>query len=209
MYLPQPRGWLETRVWQRIEAIINDPDKLEAMLKDTVDRLRSREAEISAQIRPIDNQLSTIAEQKRRMVDDWVRLNMDPDKYRKLQEDLDQEESRLKGIRAEIDPKQLDELEQTRSLLKFWESQLRAMAWNLVDEEGQTVRTVDKPHKNVLKIVGFEDKDISKAVQFPATKRELLDQLGVRLVVFPDRVEIKSVFEIEPIESQLCTSTSR
>jgi len=191
-----------------MEAILNDPDKLETMLKDTVDRLRSREDEISAQIRPIDGQLSTIAEQKRRMADDWVRLNMDPDKYRKLQQDLDQEESRLKSIRAEIDPKQLDELEHTRSLLKFWESQLKAMAWNLVDEDGRTVKTVDKPHKNVLKIVGFEDKDISKAMQFPATQREVLDQLGVRLVVFPDRVEVKAVFDIEPIVIPLCTSNS-
>jgi len=202
-----PADWLEDQVWQRIEAILNDPDKLEVMLKDTVDRLRSREDEISAQIHPIDDQLSTIAEQKRRIADDWVRLNMDPGKYRKLQQNLDHEESRLKSIRAEIDPKQLDELERTRSLLKFWESQLRAMKWNLSDEEGRTVRTVDKPHKNVLKIVGFEDKDISKIVQFPAAKREVLDQLGVKVVVYPDRVEVKAaVFDVEPIDGQLCTS---
>jgi site-specific DNA recombinase len=203
-----PAGCLEAKVWQRIEAIINDPDKLEIMLEGTVDRLRSREDEISAQIRPLDGQLSTIAEQKRRMADDWVRLNMDPDKYRKLQQELDQEESRLKGIRAEIDPKQLEELERTRSLLKFWESQLRAMKWNLSDEEGRTVRTVDQPHKNVLKILGFEDKDISKAMEFPATQREVLDQLGVRLVVFPDRVEVKAVFDVAPLAIPLCTSTS-
>jgi site-specific DNA recombinase len=204
-----PAGCLEAKVWQRIYAILNDPDKLEAMLKDTVDRLRSREDEISAQIRPVDERLSDIAEQKSRMAEVWVSRNMNPDKYRKLQQDLDREELKLRSIRAEIDPKQLDELEHTRGILRHWESQLRAMAWNLADEEGRTVKTVDKPHKRVLKIVGFEDKDISKAVQFPATKREMLDQLGVRLVVFLDRVEVKAVFDIEPIAIPLCTSTSR
>jgi len=197
---------LENQVWQRIEAIINDPEKLEAMLKDTVERLRSRENELNALIRPIDEQLSTIAEQKHRLAEDWVKLNIDSERFRKLQQGLEQEESRLRGIRSEIDPKQLEELEHTRAMLKFWEDQARAMDWNLLDDNGKVVRIVDKPHRNVLKIVGFEDKDISEIMHFPATRRGLLDHLGVRVVAFPDRVEVKAVFDIEPIQSQLCTS---
>lgn len=200
---------LETQVSQQIKAIINDPEKLESMLKDTIDRLKSREAELIVLIRPIDEQLSKIAEKKRRMADDWVKLNMDDDKYRKLQQSLDKEESRLKGIRTEIDPKQLEELEQTREMLKLWKSDLRAMSFNTVDEEGRMQRNVDKPHRDMLRLVGLEDKDVSKAMQSEMIKREKLDQFGVRLVVFSDRVEVKAVFEVEPIpitKDLLCSS---
>lgn len=64
-------------------------------------------------------------------------------------------------------------------------------------------------HKTVLKITGFEDKDISKMMQFPATKRELLDKLQVEVIVFEDRVKVKAVFPVKPIVNQLCTSLCR
>ena len=109
---------------------------------------------------------------------------------------LNLEEARLKSIRTEVDPAQIEELESTRGMLRFWESQLQSMDWNTEDEGGSMIKVMDKPHKTVLKIVGFEDKDISKVVQFPATRRELLDKLQVRAIVFP----------IEPIYCQKCTS---
>jgi len=42
------------------------------------------------------------------------------------------------------------------------------------------VRTVDKPHETVLKILGLEDEDIYDALQFPATRREILHKLQLR-----------------------------
>jgi hypothetical protein len=70
------------------------------------------------------------------------------------------------------------------------------------------VRTVDMPHDNVLNILGIDSKEMSDALQFPATKRELLDKLQVRLVVFHDRIEINAVFPINPIIRQKFTSPS-
>ncbi len=84
---------------------------------------------------------------------------------------------------------------------------MESMAWNTETENGQMVRVVDRPHKTVLSLVGFEDKDISDVMHFPATKRELLDLLQVRLVAFEDRVEVKAVFPVEPIDRLLCTSS--
>ena len=70
------------------------------------------------------------------------------------------------------------------------------------------VRIVDKPHQTVLKILGLDNEDISKAMQFPSTRRELLDKLQVRVVVFSEkRIEINAVFPIDPIICQKCTST--
>ena len=134
---------------------------------------------------------------------------MDAGKYRELRCDLEQEETRLRSVRSEIDPAQLEELEHTRSMLQFWGGQLQAMAWNTENKDGSKVKLVDRPHKTALRIVSFEDRDITKTMHFPATKRELLDMLQVRVMVFMDRVEIKAIFPVEPIENQLFRSDSR
>jgi hypothetical protein len=68
-------------------------------------------------------------------------------------------------------------------------------------------RLVDGPHHVALKLVGFEDADLSKSAGFPTSRRQLLDKLQVRLSVFDDRIEVKSLFPVEPVGVQLCTST--
>jgi site-specific DNA recombinase len=197
--------WLEEEVWQRIEAILNDPNKLEVLLKDTIEKLQARERELATRIQPINEQLQEIQEKKARLIDEYVVLNMDPGKYKEYQHSLQQEEDRLRSMRAEVDPAQIEELQRTKGLLKFWQGQLEAMAWNTEDEDGQRVRIVDTPHLNVLKVVGLEDKDMN--LDFPTTRRQLLDLLQTKLVVFEDRVEVKAIFPIEPIRHRLCTST--
>ena len=82
------------------------------------------------------------------------------------------------------------------------------MEWNTEDEEGQKTKNTDEPHRVTLQIASLEDKDISKVMHFPATKREVLDLLQVRIVVFEDRAEIKAVFPIQPIGYASCTSIS-
>ena len=201
--------WLENQVWSRIEAIINDPNKLESLLKETIESLKNREADLSARIQPIEQRLALMAEQKARLADDWIKMNIDAQKYSEYKTNLDQEEVRLRSIRSEIDPTQLLELEHTRSMLQFWQGQLQSMMWNTENEEGGMDRVVDKPHETVLKIMGIEDNDLTKALFFPARKRELLDKLQVRVVVFTDRVEVKALFPIEPIACQLFGAVSR
>jgi hypothetical protein len=129
---------------------------------------------------------------------------MDADRYKELQQALNQEEARLKLIRNEIDPAQIEELESTRGMLRFWESQLSAMAWNTENEDGTMVKLVEKPHKTALQILNLDDESLSKIMAFPATKRELLDKLQVRLMVFEDRIEVVAVFPVAPIDYQKC-----
>jgi len=182
--------WVEQQVWQRIEEVINNPNKLKPLLEDTIDNLKSREEELKARIMPIDEQLLQIAKKKAKLADDWVQTNMDAEKFKELQQSLNKEEVRLKSIRNEIDPAQIQELESTRGLLCFWQKRL-----------------VDDPHKTVLTLVGLEDKNTSNIMHFPADRRGWLDLLQVRLVVFLDRIEIKAVYPIQPIDYQKCTST--
>ncbi len=55
-----PAEWLENEVWRKMEEILNDPNKLELALIDTINSLRSREAELSARRKPIDDRLAEI-----------------------------------------------------------------------------------------------------------------------------------------------------
>lgn len=83
------------------------------------------------------------------------------------------------------------------------------MVWNLEDDghEGLMQRTTEKPHKTALRIVGFEDRNLTKLFGFPASKRELLDKFQVKLVVFPDRIDVKATFGVAPITCQNVTLT--
>lgn len=200
--------WLEHQVWQKIEDIINDPNKLEVLIKQTVNSLSLRENDLSARIKPIDKRLNDITEQRAKLAEDWVTGSLNPLRLQELKRNLDLEENRLRSIRSEIDPSQIEELKKTSGMLKFWESQLSQLSWDTETENSQKTRVVDNPHKTVLNIIGFNDKDISNILHFPATKREILDMLQVKVIVFMDRIEIKALFTIEPIGYQELQSNS-
>ena len=66
------------------------------------------------------------------------------------------------------------------------------------------IRMGGVPHNTVLRLVEVDRKELSKIMQFPSTKRELLDILHVRVVVFEERVEVKVLFPIPPISNHKC-----
>jgi site-specific DNA recombinase len=196
--------WIEEQVWQRIEVIINDPNKLKKLIEDTIANLKNRETELSARIKPIDERLAVIADQKARLAEEWFQINLNPDKWNELKRNLEQEETRLKSVRGEIDPAQIEELENTRNTLQYWMAERdNIVKWNLENEDYSKFRTVSWPHDDVLALVNSENKETAKEKQFPGTRRDLLDFLQVRLMVFTDRIEIKAIFPIEPIKNQL------
>ncbi len=157
----------------------------------------------------LHKRLSQIAEPKSRLADDWVKLNMDSTTYKDTQQSLNQEESRLKSIRNEVDPAQLEQLEDIKYLLRFWEEQSRYFDFNLVDDDLRMIRIGDVPHDTVMEFAGIDRKEVSKLMQFPTTKRELIDRLQVRAVVFGDRTEVNALFPIRPISSHKCTSPAK
>jgi hypothetical protein len=60
--------------------------------------------------------------------------------------------------------------------------------------------------RGTLKMLNLDKVDMTEVFQFPTTKRELLDKLQVRVLIFSDRAEIKAVFPIAPSFYQKCTS---
>ncbi len=178
-----------------------------SLINDSIGNLKLKEADLNARIKPIVDRLAEIAGQKAKLADDWIIRHMNNDRFKELKESLDKEETRIRALKAEIDPAQIEELESTRGVLRFWESQIKAMAWNTENEDGSMFRSIDKPHQRALTLVGLEDKAISNTMGFPASKREMLDKLQMRLVVFNDRIEVNGLFPVKPINIQLCTST--
>ena len=178
------------------------------VIKDTIENLRSREADLNARLKPIEERLAEIAQQKAKLADDWVVRHMDNKKFRELKDNLDREEVRIRGLKAGIDPAQIEELESTRGMLHFWERQVRAMVWNTENEDGTMARLVDGPHQVALKVVGFEDRQLTTTMGFPASRRDMFDKLNMRLLVFDHGVEVNALFPIEPIGGQSCTSPS-
>jgi len=69
------------------------------------------------------------------------------------------------------------------------------------------IRLVDAPHREALRIIGFENEKLSGTTGFPTSKRQLLDKLQVKLAVYNDRIEVNSLFPVESPEIQLCSST--
>jgi hypothetical protein len=131
---------------------------------------------------------------------------MNTDKFKELKESLDKEEERIRAIKAGIDPAQIAELESTRGVLSFWEQQIKSRAWNTENEDGSMFRLVDKPHQVALKIIGFEDGEVTNRLGFPASKRDMLNKLQVKLAVFNDKIEVNCLFPVELINIQLCSS---
>lgn len=198
--------WLEDQVWSRIQAMLDEPSTLEKLLCDTIERLKTRGSELYSRIRPIDERLTEIAERKKKLAESWVESALGQDQVDRQRRQLEEEEARLKCIKGETDPAQLDELQRSQAMLRFWQKHLDSMSWNLLDENGKQIRLVDQPHRVVRQIVNLEDKEISSIMQFPASRREMLDHLQIRVVVFGDRAEVKGILPIEGIESLSCSS---
>ena len=203
---------LEQAVWTRVMDIINDPNKLKPMLMEAINGLKEHESNLESRLLPIERRLKEIAERKSRLVDKFVIDNMDSEKYKVAQQNLEKEEARLLALRKDVDPNQLTELESTRGLLRFWQNQVNSMAWNLedgaIEDKSVMVRTMDEPHNTVLKLLGIGDTELSDKMQFPTTQRELFDKLQLQLIVFKDKIEIKALFPMPDIKNQECTFTN-
>ena len=203
--------YLEQAVLTRVMDIINDPNKLKPMLVDAIDKPKGRESSLEARLLPIEKRLKEIAERKSRLVDKFVIDNMEPEKYKVAQQNLEKEEARLLALRKDVVPNQLAELESTRGLLRFWQNQVNSMAWNLedpaIEDKSVMIRTMEVPHNTILKLLGIGDIELSDKMQFPTTQRELFDKLQLRLIVFKDKIEIKALFPMPDIKNQECTFT--
>ncbi len=78
------------------------------MIQDSLETLRLTEADLSARIKPIEERLAVILEQKSRLAEDWIMRHLNGERFNDLKDSLDREEARLKALKTEIDPAQIE-----------------------------------------------------------------------------------------------------
>ena len=112
----------------KISDILANPDKLREVIQESLGILKGRQTELDSILKPINEKLADITDKKARLADQWVITNMDPEKYRKLQSNLNKEETRLKSLRANMDPSRLAELESINATLQYWHDQFQSVS---------------------------------------------------------------------------------
>jgi hypothetical protein len=190
---------LEDEVWRKIADILQNPDKLGAVIRDTLEILRVRQAELDLTLKPINEKLLDITDKKARLADQWVITNMDPDKYKKLQSNLNKEEIRLKSLRANMSPSRLAELENINETLGYWQNQFNTEAIG-IEGIGGGLKLLEKTNPSV-KTYGFDDMSLVESITSTTIKRQILEKLQANLVVFHDRIEIGCQIPIEADKS--------
>ena len=186
---------MEDQVWAKISDIMANPDKLREVIQESLGILKGRQAELDSILKPINEKLVDLTEKKSRLADQWVITNMEPEKYRKLQSNLNKEEIRLKSLRANMDPSRLAELESINVTLQYWHDQFQSVS-AAADGIGAGINVMEKT-KPVLKVYGFDDIDSIENITSVMQKRQILDKLQVNLVAFKDRFEIRCQIPIE------------
>jgi hypothetical protein len=185
----------------KISDILTNPDKLREVIQESLGILKGRQTELDYILKPINEKLVDLTKKKARLADQWVITNMDPEKYRKLQSNLNKEETRLKSLRANMDPSRLAELETINTTLQYWHDQFQ-YATVAVEGSSGGAYILEKT-KPVIKIYGFEDTESIENIMSITERRQILDKLQVNLVVFNNRIEIR--YQI-PIEAEKSTS---
>jgi site-specific DNA recombinase len=179
---------LEDEVWTKITDVLNNPDKLGEVIQDSLGILKGRQAELDSTLKPINEKLLDIIDKKARLADQWVITNMDPDKYKRLQSNLNKEETRLKSLRAAMDPSRLAELESINETLQYWHTQFEVTDYQ-TEDNGGALKLLERT-KPLPKIYGFGDYGPIESITSTVMKRQILEKLQVNLVVFHDRIEI-------------------
>ena len=109
----------------------------------------------------------------------------------------------MKSYRANIDPSQLVELEIANDVLNYWQNQFQPTTVS-TEDNGSALKLLEKP---AIKIAGLEDIDLTTGVVSPTLKRQIIDKLLVKIVVFSDLIEIRCLLPIETDRSINVTFT--
>jgi hypothetical protein len=71
------------------------------MMIDAINHLKERTSALEARLLPIEKRLKEITKMKSRLADKFIIDNMDTDKYKVAQQNLEKEEARLIALRRE------------------------------------------------------------------------------------------------------------
>jgi len=179
---------LEQEAYDHFTAAMSNPEAMSKTLRDAITSLTVRKTQLAEAIKPVDDKLAEVREKLERLAEDWVVKRLDPEKADLMRHKLEAEEMRLVGVKQNLDPEQLAELEDVDFRLELYQGQLNCIARG--DTEGLPFLIMDLP----------ETKD--EAELRTVARRACFDYAQVEFWAYPDRTEIKALIPVTSVESQ-------
>jgi len=227
--LPYVRAdWLEWGVWNRVKAVLNDSDTLEECINRALAELEEKKAHIGVEILDADSKLETLREKMERLGMAFADGAIEEGTYKSKLKQLKKQEANLLKCRRNIDPQDMDELNDLEGRIVFIKDVLSRgrliatefgffgslsneniyipagfNAWRESDGElaiGELtemdyfrIEGTDKYMRGIDVPPGFwECGDHDKQSRIiKKNMRAILQLFGIKVLVYPDRVEIK------------------
>jgi len=136
-----------------------------------------------------------------------------------LGEVLKEERDRLLSMKQEVDPRQIEELERTKSWLRFWKDTQKELSLGLSmipDEDGEELpdqrQLIKRSFQGVWNIAEIDNPELAGKLGFPTSKRQLLDYFQTEISVHKDYVELRGIIPLDgiiPIEARKNTVLTR
>ena len=220
--------WLEWGVWNRVKEVLNNSDKLAECINRALEELEEKKAHIGAEILDVDGKLEKIRKKMERLGMAFADGAIEESAYKSKLKQLKKQEASLLKCRRNIDPAELEELEELEGRIvmvkevlgrgklevtefglfgKLFDEEVYVPAgfnaWRGSDGEltiGEVtemdyfrIEGTDKYMKGIDAPPGFwECGDHSKQAEIiKKNMRAILQLFNIRVIVFPDRVEIK------------------
>jgi len=179
---------LEHKVYDHLTDAMSNPEAMSKTLRDAITSLTVRKTQLEEAIKPVDDKLAEVREKLERLAEGWVAKRLDLEKTDLMRHKLEAEEVRLAGVKQNLDPEQLAELEDVSFRLELYHGQLNCIARG--DTEGLPFLIMDLPETK-------NDADLHTAAS-----RACLDHVQAELWAYPDRTEVKALIPITSVESQ-------
>ena len=178
-------AWLEDEVFKKVMDTLSQPEGMVKAINDTIQILEARRNELECTIKPIEDNLGKIDKQLAKLAQDWVVGAIGDARANEMRGRLEAERERLSAVKAEVDPRQIEELRDIKERLKLYDNQLYLIKASKVD--GCFYVMDELP--GIGKPLGSElsEEDVTKM------KRAILDRFQAEVWVFPDRVEVKGI----------------
>ncbi len=184
--------WLEEQVTNKVLKAVTTLDGMETAITDTIHILEDRKAELVEDIEPIESRLIVIKDKLTKMAEQWLADIISTEALDRKRRELEAEKERLSQLKAQIDPRQIEEYKDICHRLRLYKLELERL------KTGQRDGSVP-----LMELPG-SGEPLGQLTDAGAAKmlRQVLDRLQVALWVYPDRVEVKALVPIENVGMQ-------
>jgi hypothetical protein len=232
--LPYVRAdWLEYGVWEKVKEVLNDSGKLVESINKSLIELEKRRGEIGAESTAVESKLELIRTKEERLGMAFADGAVSETAYRIKLKRLKNEEADLLKCQRNIDPRELGEIASLGISIDMVKDVLSRGQHDLSDYDilGQVNDIMNNLDSNISS-VKYTEKDpddiktTNLTVDTPTdcsngddlqenleatlrNQRALLQKFNIRVVVYPDRVEIKGAIPTQILDNTEKQKTAR